>query len=133
MRFALDDFGTDRSTLAQLQDFRFDYLKIDQRFVAELEQDRTELIRGIIALARQIGLTLIAEGIETERQHQSLFDLGVAYGQGFFYAQPMSAASLARWLAVGSTHALLAQGRAAPVVPSEPAGEQRQRPQPDPY
>ncbi len=133
VRFALDDFGTDRSTLQQLQDFRFDYLKIDQRFVAELEQDRTELIRGIIALARQIGLTLIAEGIETLRQHQSLADLGVAYGQGFFYAQPMSAASLSRWLAVGSTHALLAQDRAAPALSHEPTGEQPHRPQPDPH
>jgi EAL domain-containing protein (putative c-di-GMP-specific phosphodiesterase class I) len=121
VRFALDDFGTDRSTLAQLQDFRFDYLKIDQRFVAELEQDRTELIRGIIALARQIGLTLIAEGIETVRQHQSLFDLGVAYGQGFFYAQPMSAASLARWLALGSTNMLVSQGYSRPGAPREPS------------
>jgi c-di-GMP phosphodiesterase len=120
VRFALDDFGTDRSTLAQLQDFRFDYLKIDQRFVAELEEGRTELIRGIIALTRQIGLTLIAEGIETERQHQSLFDLGVAYGQGFFYAQPMSAASLARWLALGSTHMLMTQGYSRPGAPRDP-------------
>jgi EAL domain-containing protein (putative c-di-GMP-specific phosphodiesterase class I) len=120
VRFALDDFGTDRSTLAQLQDFRFDYLKIDQRFVAELEQDRTELIRGIIALARQIGLTLIAEGIETTRQHQSLFDLGVTYGQGFFYAQPMSAASLARWLALGPASRLAPQDYARPGAAHSP-------------
>ncbi|WP_175106660.1 EAL domain-containing protein [Pararobbsia alpina] len=121
VRFALDDFGTDRSTLAQLQDFHFDYLKIDQRFVAELEDDRTDLIRGIIALARQIGLTLIAEGIETMRQHRSLLELGVAYGQGFFYAQPMSAASLARWLALGSTQALVSQGHSRSGAALEPA------------
>ncbi len=99
VRFALDDFGTDRNTLGQLQDFHFDFLKIDQRFVAELDQGRSDLVRGIVALARQMGLTLIAEGIETPRQHQCLLDLGVEYGQGFLHASPMDAAHLSRWLA----------------------------------
>ncbi|CAM2145327.1 c-di-GMP phosphodiesterase [Pararobbsia alpina] len=101
VRFALDDFGTDRSTLGQLQAFHFDFLKIDQRFVSELEHDRTDLIRGIVALARQIGLTLIAEGIETTRQHQRLLDLGVEYGQGYLHGSPMSATQLAHWLTLG--------------------------------
>lgn len=98
VRFALDDFGTDRSTLGQLQAFHFDYLKIDQRFVSELEHDRTDLVRGIVALARQIGLTLIAEGIESTRQHDKLLDLGVEFGQGYLHGSPMGAAQLARWL-----------------------------------
>lgn len=136
VQFALDDFGTDRSTLGQLQDFHFDYLKIDQRFVAELESGRTDLIRGIVALARQIGLTLIAEGIESTRQLQRLLDLGVEYGQGYLHGSPMSAAQLARWLAQGprrlqhaptssphtstGTHAPGAMRDPAPVDPAAP-------------
>ncbi|HTJ92224.1 MAG TPA: EAL domain-containing protein [Pararobbsia sp.] len=101
VRFALDDFGTDRSTLGQLQAFQFDFLKIDQRFVSELEHGRTDLIRGIVALARQLDLTLIAEGIESTHQHRCLADLGVEYGQGYLLGAPMNVAHLARWLEFG--------------------------------
>ncbi|WP_158601951.1 EAL domain-containing protein [Pararobbsia silviterrae] len=98
VRFALDDFGTDRNTLSPLQAFHFDFLKIDQGFVAELEYGRTDLVRGIVALARQIGLTVIAEGIESTRQHERLLELGVEFGQGYLHGYPMTAARLARWL-----------------------------------
>lgn len=98
IRVALDDFGTDKNTISQLQSFRFDYIKIDQRFIAELDHDRVDLIKGILAFARHLQIAVIAEGVETERQHQHLCAMGVEYAQGFYYAQAMSAASLKNWL-----------------------------------
>jgi len=95
---AIDDFGTENNSITQLQDFRFDFLKIDQRFVAELDRDRLDIVKGIVAMARQLNLQVIAEGVETERQATHLRELGIDYAQGFYYAHPMSAESLKNWL-----------------------------------
>ena len=100
IRVAIDDFGTDKNTIAQLQAFRFDYLKIDQRFVAELDHDRVDLIQGMLAFARHLRIAVIAEGVETERQHRHLCAMGVEYAQGFYYGQAMSAAGLKNWLSL---------------------------------
>jgi len=95
---AIDDFGTENNSIKQLQEFRFDFLKIDQRFVAELDRDRLDIVKGIVAMARQLNLKVIAEGVETERQANHLLELGIDYAQGFYYAHPMSAESLKNWL-----------------------------------
>ena len=95
---AIDDFGTENNSIKQLQEFRFDFLKIDQRFVAELDRDRLDIVKGIVAMARQLNLKVIAEGVETERQANHLRELGIDYAQGFYYAHPMSAESLKNWL-----------------------------------
>lgn len=88
---ALDDFGTGYSSLAYLRQMDTDFIKIDKRFVdgiAENEDDLA-LCEAMIMMAHQLGLKVIAEGIETEAQHLQLLAAGCDYGQGYYYAKPM--------------------------------------------
>lgn len=88
---ALDDFGTGYSSLAYLKQMDTDFIKIDKRFVdgiAENEDDLA-LCEAMIMMAHQLGLKVIAEGIETEAQHLQLLAAGCDYGQGYYYAKPM--------------------------------------------
>lgn len=93
IQVALDDFGTGYSSLAYLQRFDVDFIKIDQRFVCNLTPESSDLIlcQAIIAMAHQLGLKVIAEGIETEAQHLTLKSIGCDYGQGYWHARPMTA------------------------------------------
>nr|WP_301774924.1 EAL domain-containing protein [Pseudidiomarina sp. 1APP75-32.1] len=89
---AIDDFGTGYSSLAYLQLFDVDILKIDISFVHAMtldEQSKT-LVNTILVMAKTLGLTTIAEGIETEEQAMLLQKLGCEQGQGFYFARPMS-------------------------------------------
>lgn len=98
---ALDDFGTGYSSLASLQQHQIDCLKIDRSFVRPLNQDGRELAlcRAIISLAHELGMSVVAEGVETEIQARLLTDIGCDYAQGYWFASPMDAAALERWLA----------------------------------
>ncbi|HET7922599.1 MAG TPA: EAL domain-containing protein [Gammaproteobacteria bacterium] len=89
---AVDDFGTGYSSLSYINHFRVDYLKIDRSFVNELSvnHDQASITRAIIAMARHLDITVIAEGVETRTQHQLLRELGCDQGQGFLYARPQS-------------------------------------------
>ena len=87
---ALDDFGTGYSALAYLQRFPFDTLKIDQQFVRGDGKDRIVLLRSIIGLGHDLGLQLVAEGVETEEQLEELLHLGCELGQGFLFGQAVS-------------------------------------------
>ena len=88
----LDDFGTGFSALSYLHRFPIASLKIDRSFVAGLDGDvRTEsvaVIRAIVALANSLGIEIIAEGVETDRQRERLLDLGCTYAQGFLFGRP---------------------------------------------
>jgi EAL domain-containing protein (putative c-di-GMP-specific phosphodiesterase class I) len=88
----MDDFGTGYSSLQHLHAFPFDVLKIDRSFVSRMEHGNQplQIVRTIIELARVLGMDVVAEGIETRCQHELLQELGCRYGQGFFYARPMS-------------------------------------------
>ncbi|RUO47336.1 hypothetical protein CWE21_09120 [Pseudidiomarina aquimaris] len=100
-RLAIDDFGTGYSSLAYLQQFSVDILKIDMSFVHEMLRDASSktLINTIIAMARSLDLVTIAEGVETEQQAQALKQLGCEYGQGYYFAHPMSPEDFAKtWL-----------------------------------
>jgi EAL domain-containing protein (putative c-di-GMP-specific phosphodiesterase class I) len=90
VRLALDDFGTGYSSLAYLQQFRFDKLKIDKGFVAPLGRDAGSpaMIQAIVTLGRALGLTLLAEGVETEEQRVMLRLAGCDEMQGFLFASP---------------------------------------------
>jgi EAL domain-containing protein (putative c-di-GMP-specific phosphodiesterase class I) len=88
---ALDDFGTGYSSLAYLQRFPFDTLKIDQQFVRSDGKDRGVLLRSIVGLGHDLGLQLVAEGIETEEQLSELLHLGCENGQGFLFGAAMPA------------------------------------------
>ena len=100
VRLAIDDFGTGYASLNQLGRIPFDIVKIDRSFVTQLSPgSRAEsLIYGIVDLARRLGVSVVAEGIENEVQYTRLRNIGCAYGQGFLFARPMPAAKLHRYL-----------------------------------
>ena len=101
VRLALDDFGTGYSSLAYLQQFRFDKLKIDRAFVAPLGRDAGSqaMIQAIVTLGRALGLTLLAEGVETEEQRVILRLAGCDEMQGYLFAVPAPREALDRLLA----------------------------------
>jgi diguanylate cyclase (GGDEF)-like protein len=88
---AIDDFGTGYSSLSYLHDLPFDGLKIDKSFVDEVTGSarRMDLVRGIIRIAHSLGLYVVAEGLESERQRDLLAEAGCRYGQGFLFARPV--------------------------------------------
>ncbi len=98
---ALDDFGTGYSSLGYVHRFPLKMIKIDQSFVAPLGQEDSPrslaVIGAILALARSLGLEVVAEGIETEQQLRILRDMGCVYGQGYFFGRPQPAE---HWLAL---------------------------------
>jgi diguanylate cyclase (GGDEF)-like protein len=101
IRLALDDFGTGYSSLTYLQRFNFDKLKIDRGFVTPLGRDATSnaLLQAIVGLGRALGLTLLAEGVETEEQRVLLRLAGCGEMQGHLFAHPGPREALDRLLA----------------------------------
>jgi diguanylate cyclase (GGDEF)-like protein/PAS domain S-box-containing protein len=100
MQIAIDDFGTGYSSLSYLHHFPVDTLKIDPSFVAQLKTDGNlaELVHTITTLARNLGMTAVAEGVETNAQLDDIARLGCDFGQGYLFAQPMPADEMAAWL-----------------------------------
>lgn len=96
----MDDFGTGYSSLNHLHSFPFDVLKIDRSFVNRMpEGDQPlQIVRTIIELARVLGMSVVAEGIETREQYALLRKLGCRYGQGFLFAPAMPAHSMTELL-----------------------------------
>jgi diguanylate cyclase (GGDEF)-like protein/PAS domain S-box-containing protein len=93
IRMAIDDFGTGYASMAYLRRLPLDTIKIDPSFVAGLGHDETLtlLTRTVVQLGRELGLRVIAEGIEQPRQLTALREMGCGYGQGFLVAAPMTA------------------------------------------
>lgn len=87
----IDDFGTGYSSLSYLHRFPIDTVKIDQSFISHMSTDSesAEIVRAIVSLAHNLGMNVIAEGIERVEQWQQLRSLGAEYGQGFFFAKPL--------------------------------------------
>jgi len=96
VRMAIDDFGTGYASLAYLRQLPLDIIKIDPSFVAGLGHDDTLalLTRTVVQVGRDLGLRVIAEGIEQPRQLLALREMGCDYGQGFLVARPMGASGV---------------------------------------
>lgn len=90
VKIALDDFGTGYSSLSYLHRFPLDSLKIDRVFVSRIMED-DEIVRTIITLGRNLGLKVIAEGVETVEQMAKLQELGCEYAQGYYFSVPVNA------------------------------------------
>jgi diguanylate cyclase (GGDEF)-like protein/excisionase family DNA binding protein len=90
VRVVLDDFGTGYSSLAYLRQLPLDTIKVDRSFVTDLDvQDpNVGIVRAVVSLAHGLGITVVAEGIETEEQARRLRELGCDMGQGFAWAHP---------------------------------------------
>ena len=100
VQLSIDDFGTGYSSLSYLHRFPLNYLKIDRSFVMRLTTDNDNaIVRTISTLARNLGMEVIAEGIETEEQYQQLKMLGCEYGQGYLFSRPVDHESVVHLLA----------------------------------
>jgi diguanylate cyclase (GGDEF)-like protein/PAS domain S-box-containing protein len=114
VRMAIDDFGIGYASLAYLRQVPLDIIKIDPSFVAGLGHDDTLtlLTRTVVQVGRELGLRVIAEGIEQPRQLSALREMGCDYGQGFLVARPMAAPGV---------EALIRTSGEAAEEPNEPA------------
>jgi diguanylate cyclase (GGDEF)-like protein/PAS domain S-box-containing protein len=102
IELAIDDFGTGYSSMAYLRKYHVDYLKIDQSFVQDMvnnENSRT-IAESITAMGHKLGIKIVAEGIETEKQHKLLCSMGCEYGQGFLFSEPVEPDQLEKLLRV---------------------------------
>jgi EAL domain-containing protein (putative c-di-GMP-specific phosphodiesterase class I) len=104
----LDDFGTGYSSLTVLHDFHGDTLKIDRTFVDTMTErpESQAIIRSIVGLAHNLGLRVIAEGIEQPDQLSALIELGCEYGQGYHFGRPLPMEDIEGLLAGGSMPAI---------------------------
>jgi PAS domain S-box-containing protein len=100
-KLSLDDFGTGYSSLLHLQSLPFDELKVDRSFVGSMtvRRESRKIVAAVVGLGQSLGLTTVAEGIETEEQDEMLSWLGCDHGQGWLYGKPVSSEDLAMAIA----------------------------------
>jgi EAL domain-containing protein (putative c-di-GMP-specific phosphodiesterase class I) len=100
VRMMLDDFGTGYSSLSHVRRFPISALKLDRSFVRNLSTDRPSraIASAVLHLAHGLGADVIAEGVETSEQAETIRDLGCKYGQGYHFGHPMEVEDAARWL-----------------------------------
>jgi diguanylate cyclase (GGDEF)-like protein len=96
---AIDDFGTGYASLATLADMPFDVLKVDMSFVQKLQDPQSRgVVQNIIAMAHDLGLEVVAEGVETQEQLGQLRDMGSDCAQGYLFAKPLPSRQARDWL-----------------------------------
>jgi EAL domain-containing protein (putative c-di-GMP-specific phosphodiesterase class I) len=97
---SVDDFGTGYSSLAYLQNLPVDFIKIDRSFCMEMGEDagKATIVQSTIDLGHNLGLKVVAEGVESAEIYGKLADLGCDYAQGFFLSRPMSPEKATTWL-----------------------------------
>jgi diguanylate cyclase (GGDEF)-like protein len=100
LKISMDDFGTGYSALSHLQQYPFEYLKIDRAFIQSILDKPTHgaLVKGIIKMSRNLNMKAVAEGTETADQCELLRTFGCDVAQGFFYSKPLSPADLVHYI-----------------------------------
>jgi EAL domain-containing protein (putative c-di-GMP-specific phosphodiesterase class I) len=100
IELSIDDFGTGHSSLLALLRLPFSELKIDRSFVTHCDSDPEawKIVRATISMARELGLRVVAEGIETATVANMLRDAGCDVGQGWYFGRAMSEADLLQWI-----------------------------------
>jgi EAL domain-containing protein (putative c-di-GMP-specific phosphodiesterase class I) len=103
MSIALDDFGTGYASLRHLKQFPVDVIKIDKSFVSNMENDPDDaaIIEAVLSLGKNLGIEVVAEGIETEAQMEHFAAIGCHFGQGFLFAPALPRAGAERLLREG--------------------------------
>ncbi|MDQ3802732.1 MAG: EAL domain-containing protein [Acidobacteriota bacterium] len=121
IQLSIDDFGTGYSSLSYLHRFPVDTLKIDRSFVGRMGEggENTEIVRTIVTLASNLGMAVIAEGVETREQHEQLNALKCEYGQGYLYSRPVDA---------DAALALIRESQRAQIPPFDPHVPEQTRP-----
>ena len=106
VEFSIDDFGTGYSSLSYLKRLPIDTLKIDKSFVHDMpgDADDTAIVIAIIAMARSLGMRVVAEGVETQEQRQFLHAQGCDAMQGYYFSKPLPPEEITHIL---KTHAFL--------------------------
>jgi diguanylate cyclase (GGDEF)-like protein len=98
VRVAIDDFGTGYTSLAALQQLPIDTIKIDRSFISQLDQPKgTSLVRMVTDLGHAIDITIVAEGVETHHEMDSLQAMGTDYIQGYLFSKPLTPAAFEEW------------------------------------
>jgi EAL domain-containing protein (putative c-di-GMP-specific phosphodiesterase class I) len=94
IQLSIDDFGQGYSSLSYLHRFPINILKIDRAFVSQMSEggENIEIVRTIVILAHTLNMSVVAEGVETQKQVDILKKLGCEFGQGYLFARPLTAA-----------------------------------------
>jgi diguanylate cyclase (GGDEF)-like protein len=123
---SIDDFGTGYSSLSHLQRLKIDEIKIDKSFVMHMHDDANDftIVRATVELGQNLGLTVVAEGVEDRETFDRLADFGCHEAQGFYISEPLSVEAFDRWLSVRSPEAIVFDERGDPP-PQEPPGRLR--------
>ncbi len=105
VKIYLDDFGTGYSSLSYLHRFPIDTLKLDRSFIQNMQHsnDSYKIVQAIIAMAQNLGIEVVAEGIEKEEHLEKLQNWGCTYGQGYFFSKPIDASQARAFLKKAST------------------------------
>jgi len=113
VRLCMDDFGTGYSSLSYLRRFSLDVLKMDRSFVSDMvsNTESREIVKTILRLGRNLGIEVVAEGVETAEQVSLLQSLGCEYAQGYFFSEPLDQSGVAQTLLLlGASDYTLPQG-----------------------
>ncbi|RPH30678.1 phosphodiesterase [Buttiauxella warmboldiae] len=89
VKFSVDDFGTGYSSLSVIQNMNIDYIKIDRSFIQHIEQKGLSIVRAVMNMSHSLNFSVIAEGVETEKQRQLLEQCGIPYMQGYYFSRPL--------------------------------------------
>jgi diguanylate cyclase len=101
-KISIDDFGTGYSSLSYLKKIKASILKVDQSFIRNLDTDSLDqmIVRSIIDLGHNLGLEVVAEGVETEQQLDILSSMQCDIAQGYYFSKPLSSEEIAKYMAV---------------------------------